>query len=43
MACEEKNIVDWNSIKNAIRDSLFKYLYKETQRKPMILPILMEV
>jgi ribonuclease J len=42
-ACEEKNIVDWNSIKNAIRDSLFKYLYKETQRKPMILPILMEV
>ncbi|WKY49260.1 ribonuclease J [Eubacteriaceae bacterium ES3] len=43
LACEEKNIVDWNSIKNAIRDSLFKYLYKETQRKPMILPILMEV
>jgi ribonuclease J len=43
MACEEKNIVDWNSIKNAIRDSLFKYLYKETQRKPIILPILMEV
>ncbi|WKY46259.1 ribonuclease J [Eubacteriaceae bacterium ES2] len=43
VACDEKNIVDWNSIKNAIRDSLFKYLYKETQRKPMILPILMEV
>ncbi len=43
LACEEKEIIDWNSIKNAIRDSLFKYLYTKTKRKPMILPILMEV
>ncbi len=41
--CEDKNITDWSSIKNEIRDALFRYLYHETQRKPMILPILMEV
>lgn len=41
--CENKNITDWKNIKNAIQDSLFHYLYKKTQRKPMILPILMEV
>jgi len=43
ISCEEKGIIDWNSIKNVIRESLFKYLYAKTQRKPMILPILMEV
>jgi ribonuclease J len=41
--CENKNITDWKNIKNAIQDALFHYLYKKTQRKPMILPILMEV
>ncbi|MDO4288850.1 MAG: ribonuclease J [Eubacterium sp.] len=43
LACEEKGVTDWSSIKNEIRDALFRYLYHETQRKPMILPILMEV
>jgi ribonuclease J len=43
LSCEEKGIIDWNSIKNVIKDSLFKYLYEQTKRKPMILPILMEV
>lgn len=41
--CEEKNITDWKMIKNDIQDVLYRYLYRETQRKPMILPILMEV
>jgi ribonuclease J len=41
--CEKKNITEWNAIKSEIRDSLFRYLYRETERKPMILPILMEV
>lgn len=43
LQCEKKDITEWGIIKNAIKDALFKYLYKETQRKPMILPILMEV
>ncbi len=40
--CENKKVTDWKTIKSDIQDALFRYLYKETQRKPMILPILME-
>lgn len=41
--CEEKSITDWNKIKGAIKDSLDQFLYEKTKRRPMILPILMEV
>ena len=41
--CENKNITDWSNIKTNIRDALNRYLYNKTKRKPMILPILMEV
>ena len=34
---------DWNKIKSVIRDSLGAYVWKHTQRRPMILPIIMEV
>ncbi|AVX20701.1 MULTISPECIES: ribonuclease J [Carboxydocella] len=34
---------DWASIKAGIRDSIGKYLYEKTRRRPMILPIIMEV
>ena len=35
--------VDYAEIKNNIRDELAKFIYKETKRKPMILPVLMDV
>ncbi|MFZ7133864.1 MAG: ribonuclease J [Eubacteriales bacterium] len=41
--CEEKNLTEWNKIKAEIKDSLDQLLYEKTKRKPMILPILMEV
>lgn len=41
--CEEKNITEWNKIKVQIKDSLDQFLYEKTKRRPMILPILMEV
>ncbi len=41
--CLEKNISDWNKIKNVIKDSLSDYLWKRMKRDPMILPIIMEV
>ncbi len=34
---------DWQYAKGAVRDSLAKYIFKETGRKPMILPIIMEL
>ena len=40
---EKKGKYDWNSIKSAIRDDLKNYIYKKTKRKPMILPIIIEI
>lgn len=34
---------DYSAIKGAIRDDLAKFFFKETKRKPMILPIIMGV
>ena len=34
---------DWNHVKNKIRDSLSEYLYEQLKRRPMILPVVMEV
>lgn len=34
---------DYNSIKSNLRDDLTKLLYNKTKRKPMILPIIMDV
>lgn len=41
--CQRKNITDWSKIKNEIRDSLGNFLWIKTKRRPMILPIIMEV
>jgi len=34
---------EWQVIKNSIRDSLSKYLYEQMRRRPMIIPIVVEV
>lgn len=43
----EKNIgkefFDWASIKQDMRDGLNQYLFEKTKRRPMILPIIMEI
>jgi len=41
--CEEKHITEWPTIKATIREALREYLYEKTKRRPMILPIIMEV
>lgn len=41
--CEEKHITDWATMKSSIKDSLRIFLYEKTKRKPMILPIIMEI
>ena len=41
--CERKRIRDWTAIKSAIKNDLSGYLYKNTKRNPMILPVIMEV
>ncbi len=41
--CNSHRVTDWAKIKNTIRDSLGDFLWKRTKRRPMILPIIMEV
>jgi len=41
--CENGGITEWAAIKSNVRDTLGKYLYERTRRRPMILPIIMEV
>lgn len=33
----------WNTLKSNVRDELGSYLFKETKRRPIILPVIMEV
>lgn len=39
----DHNDFDWSSIKSDIREELGTYLFKQTKRKPIILPVIMEV
>lgn len=39
----ESNVRDWTSLKNTSRDALSNYIYENTRRRPMILPIIVEV
>ncbi len=40
---QERGVTDWGKIKANLRDSLNEFFWKTTKRRPMILPILMEV
>ena len=41
--CMDHNITDWGRIKNEVKDALGDFVWKETKRRPMIMPIIMEV
>ncbi|HDX9591549.1 TPA: ribonuclease J, partial [Bacillus pseudomycoides] len=40
---QRTNIINWNVLKKHIREALGRFLYEQTKRKPMILPIIIEV
>ena len=42
-SCSEQNLIDWNTVKNKVKSNLSSYLYKTTQRSPMILPMITEI
>ena len=39
----EARRVDYTTIKNSVRDRLGKFLYKETESRPMIITVIQEV
>lgn len=41
--CLDRNITDWGKLKSSIKDELADFIWKRTKRRPMILPVIMEV
>ncbi|MBR6646680.1 MAG: ribonuclease J [Clostridia bacterium] len=41
--CFFEGLTDWNSLKTALKNDLGDFVYSKTKRKPMILPVIMEV
>ncbi len=41
--CMAENVNEWSLLKSNIRDVLSRFLFEKTRRRPMILPIIMEV
>jgi ribonuclease J len=41
--CETNHITEWAAIKSGIRNALGKFIYEKTHRRPIILPIIMEI
>ncbi|WP_249226434.1 ribonuclease J [Alicyclobacillus mengziensis] len=37
-----ENVNEWSSLKTAVREALGRFLFEQTRRRPMILPIIME-
>ncbi|MEW6725361.1 ribonuclease J [Desulforudis sp. 1088] len=41
--CTKRGISEWSVLKSEMRETLSKFLYEKTGRRPMILPIIMEI
>ena len=41
--CIGENVNEWSALKSNIRDVLSRFLFEQTRRRPMILPVIMEV
>ena len=41
--CEQQRIKEWSVLKNKVKSAIGDLIYEETKRKPMILPVVMEI
>lgn len=39
----DNGVTEWTQLKNGVKDALTKYLFQKTKRKPMILPVIMNI
>jgi ribonuclease J len=42
-ACAERDLGEWNAIKTQVREALSNLVWERTRRRPMILPVVMEI
>jgi len=42
-AASSGNAVNWSSVKNEIKNKIGDFLYIKTQRRPIVLPVIIEV
>ena len=42
-SCQDRGLKEWSAMKNAVRDELRTFIYEQTKRSPIILPIFLEV
>ena len=42
-SCLDDGVTDWVQLKGSVRDQLARYFYGVTKRKPMILPVIMDI
>ena len=42
-ACISGKVTDWTALKSSIKSDLSEYLYRNTKRNPMILPVITEI
>jgi ribonuclease J len=41
--CRARGTTEWGAVRSAIRDTLSRFLFEQTHRQPMILPLLVEL
>lgn len=41
--CLDKGVTDWGKLKSVTKDVLSEYVWRKTKRRPMILPVIMEI
>jgi len=41
--CRDRGATEWGAVRSAIRETLGRYLFDQTHRQPMILPLLVEL
>ncbi len=41
--CLDRNTVDWSTLKTHLKNAVGSYIFSKTKRKPMILPVIMDV
>ena len=42
-SCLDRGVTDWGKLKGSVKDQLGEFVWRKTKRKPMILPIIMDI